>query len=136
MSKVYVIQQPKPRAADNWIPDLTPAAKFGAIHYIFSPSEAPHRDLLAAYKKIAEALEGFNIEEDYVCWCNFGDPAGLWLVIAYLYYHLGAANFLYWSRGRDSDGKISNRKGFYTAMRIDLNEFSRRFIAKGEEVGE
>ncbi len=119
--KVFIIQQSTPRASDGWTPNLEPATKFGALHFIFDASDKPHLDPPAAMKKAIGRLRDFDGERDYLCWSNFGDPAAMWSVVMLLAgTGTDTIRFLYWSRGKGSDGRMSNQNGFYFPVEISI----------------
>ena len=119
-STVYVIQQPRPRATDGWVPNLEPATKYGAIKFIFDAEDKPHLDPTAALRKAMTRLKEFDSEKDFLCWTNFGDPASMWLTIMML---AGTGHnsltFLYWSRGKGKHG-MSNENGFYFPVELSI----------------
>ena len=117
---VYVIQQANPR---HWTPDLAPAAKFGAVHFIFDADERPYASTFEAMDKIADRLQDFDPATDYICWSNAGDPAGMWLIMAYLGRHHPCFRVLYWSRGKGRDGNMTNENGYYFPIEIDQLPF-------------
>lgn len=121
--KVFVIQKAKPRASDGWMPNLEPANKFGAIHFIFDADDRPHLDPSTCLKKAAVALSSFNPETDYLCWSMAGDPASMWLVIMILAgTGANSLQFLYWSRGKSEEGRLTNENGFYFPITLSISK--------------
>ena len=119
--KVFVIQKAKPRASDGWMPNLEPATKYGAIHFIFDADDRPHLDPSTCLKKATFALRGFDPAQDYLCWSMSGDPASMWLVIMILAgTGANSLNFLYWSRGKSEDGRMTNENGYYFPITLSI----------------
>ena len=119
-SVVYAIQQPRPK--EGWTPNLQPATDFGRIEFIFDQGDRIYADPKAALKKARARLADFDPLTDYLLWPNFGDPAGQYLVCAYLT-SLGynALRWLYWSRGR-IEGRASNENGYYVPITLDVSK--------------
>jgi hypothetical protein len=120
MEKVFIIQHPKPRAKDGWQPDLSPAANYGQLRFVFDADDKIYADPATAMKKAVERLKEFDAETDFLCWTNFADPAGLWLVIQLL--AAGGCKklrYLYWSRGKRAGG-MTNDAGYYFPVEIDV----------------
>lgn len=117
---VYVIQRPRPKPGDGWMPDFSTAQPYGRLEFIFEPSDRIYADPREALKKAAARLNKFNPEHDLLLFTIFGDPAASWLVIQ----HLTALGFkklkyLYWSKGA-KDGVVQG-KGFYYPVEIDVS---------------
>lgn len=120
-STVFVIQQPRPKTGEKWVPNLQPATQFGKLEFIFEASDRIYADPTEGRKKAAARLADFDSDRDYLLWTNFGDPAALWLVIMLL--TLGGhkrLRFLYWSRGRATTGGMSTENGFYFPVDLDF----------------
>jgi hypothetical protein len=118
-SRVFIVQQPRPKSDTGWVPNFETATQYGALHFIFDQGDRAYADPEAARCKAVARLADFNPEQDYLLWASFGDPACLWLVIMMLACRgYSKLRFLYWSRGR-KDGVMSNEAGYY--FPIELN---------------
>jgi hypothetical protein len=119
MSRVFITQQPKPNAV-NWVPNLSPAAQFGAFNYIFGPDDKPWLHTDWALDHAAGILREFNQEEDYILWPNTGDPAGVWAVMLVLArMNINKIRVLCWER-KLKDGVRSKSEGFYSPITFQL----------------
>lgn len=78
---VWVAQEPTPRMGTGWVPDLSPAERFGHISFVFDAGEKPWTDPCAAISKIHARMMGFNPSHDFILWAQSGDPASFWLII-------------------------------------------------------
>lgn len=77
---VFIVQKPKPPGGVNPnVYDVSPAAEYGNIVFIFDAYENPSSNPFESLKKIRLALENFNSDTDYVISAG-GDPYGLLLV--------------------------------------------------------
>lgn len=110
-SVVYVIQRPKPRKGDSWVPDLSKATQYGRLEFIFSAEDVIFREPEKAIAKLTQKLDlNFRPEKDYLLWCNFGDPAASWLVPFFLgRYGIRSLRYLYWDQA-----------GFYHPVEFNL----------------
>lgn len=100
MPNVYIVNEPDetrvPPGRQSW--DISPAAHFGDIVYVFPASaEPPVRNreyaMARAHEVLSEAEPG-----DYIVWAG-GDPFGMVLVAAILAdYTEGQFNYLMWDR--------------------------------------
>lgn len=116
MAKVYIIQRPIPNNA-GWTPDLQPASQYGAIEFIFDSEDRVYADPVAAKRKLLSKLRDFNSEEDYLCWCNAGDPASLWLTIQVLSSNgHKKLQYLYWRKARKGS---EHTGGHYIPITLD-----------------
>lgn len=114
MSKVFVLQEPVPRKSTGWVPDLSPAKKFGELVYVFRSGQSISDDLAAARSRIKEAFADFNVTQDYILWVS-GDPIVPLLVSSYLSDRFDAVRILQWQRLDRSVGT-----GFYTEVFVEL----------------
>ena len=115
MARVFVTQQPR-RNSQGWQPNLSPAAQFGAIHYVFEAGEQPFSNTGWAMVHAAKVLRDFNPEEDYVLWPNTGDPAAAWAVMIVLALRgLSKIKTLYWER-KLVGNRRDTRSGFYSPV--------------------
>ena len=117
---VYVTQQPTPNRR-NWQPDLSPAAEYGKIKYIFQGGEQPFTNPANAISVARKELRDFNPETDFICWPNSGDPASLYATIMCLV-DKGhkEITFLYWNRNRDANGQPLPDRGYYAPVKMSL----------------
>jgi hypothetical protein len=115
---VYVTQQPIPNR-HNWIPDLSPAAKYGAIKYVFPSDCQIFQNTIKAVEIARDVLANFNPKEDFICWPTCGDPASLYIILMILG-KFGHDNltYLYWNRERNEDGSPRRDKGNYLPLTI------------------
>lgn len=121
-SFVYVTQRPVPNGR-GWCPNLSPAAKYGALQYIFEADERPYTDPNEALRCAEESLRDFDPELDYVLWPNTGDPIAAWAVII----TLARRGFLqiktlYWERKLEG-GVRSSSEGFYSPIVFRLDNY-------------
>jgi hypothetical protein len=120
-SRVFVTQQPKPNGR-NWTPNLTPAAQYGGIHYVFSANAKPFCDADMALKIAERVLTDFNPARDFVLWPNTGDPIAAWAVmIALARKGLDKIRILNWER-KLVNGSRSSSEGFYTPITFTLTQ--------------
>lgn len=120
MGTVYVTQQPKPNRL-GWTPNLSGAAEFGKLAYVFSGSDTPYCDPERAMDEARHALHSFDPDEDYVLWPNSGDPASIWVVLMTLSrFPINKIRFLYWER-KMTGGVRSRTDGFYSPVSIPFN---------------
>ena len=118
---VFVTQKPIPNNV-GWKPDLSPAAEYGAIKFVFNSHERvfahPQKYTKVARKQLAD----FNQDEDYICWPNSGDPSTLYIIhmVLWKYHDIDQINYLYWNRKRDDEGNIIKGKGFYHPLTIEV----------------
>lgn len=82
--RVFVTQRPVPHPVHGWMPDLTTAGMYGALEYVFEPSEKVHHLPGPAFRKASEVLAGFRFDKDFVLWPNTGNPISVYLVLAAL----------------------------------------------------
>lgn len=116
-SRVYIIQRPRPKQ-DGWTPDLTPAAQYGAIDFIFEAGDRPGLDVRHAAKIAAERLEYFDPDQDYLLWPNFADFAALHIVTMLLVASgCKMLKFLQFEKRRDGNGSC------YIPLEIDLTDY-------------
>jgi hypothetical protein len=122
MSRVYVIQQPRPDKR-GWEPDLSSASDFGAIHFIFDSADRPSTDVAWAERKARHKLQEFDPAADYILWPGIGDPLAVSIVMKVLFTSGSEItgvniNMLIWNRKLSSDGARLLRSGFYTPVTI------------------
>ena len=122
--RVFIIQQPKPKI-DGWVPSFDTAAKYGGLHFVFEQSDRAHLDPSLAIRKVSEALDDFNPDQDYLLPTIFGDPATTWVSICWLVPLLldkgfKFLTFLYWNRGKGEEG-MTNANGYYSPCKIPLD---------------
>lgn len=118
MSRVFVTQQPTPNNK-NWTPNLEPALRYGAIHFVFDGGDKPYTDTEAAIEQAHAALKNFDPEEDYILWPSSGDPAATWAVMLVISRLAAKVRVLYWERSL-RDGVRSSSEGFYTPLTFKL----------------
>lgn len=118
---VYITQHPRPKG-DGWVPDFSKAQPYGRLEYVFEVSDRAYADPAAALRKAMTRLKDFNPDKDCLLWCNFGDPATLFLIIMILVARgFKTLKFLYWSRGRIGD-VMSNDCGYYAPIILDVSK--------------
>jgi hypothetical protein len=119
-SRVFVTQQPRPNK-QGWTPNLTPATKYGAIHYVFAGGDRPYSDPDGAIFQATEALADFDPRKDYLLWPNTGDPAAMIAVMSVLARKgISSIKFLNWERKLSRQGERNIRQGFYTPILFNL----------------
>jgi len=113
---VYVSQEPTPNRHD-WVPNLEPATKYGALRFIFNGDEQPYMFPKRSLAHAVDILRGFDQKTDHLLWPNTGDPTAMWCAILALNV-LGfkRISFLYWNKPR------GNRQGYYAPIEFDLKE--------------
>lgn len=120
-STVFIVQRPRPRAKDGWMPNLQPATEYGKLEFIFASEDRAYASPKEARAKASARLHSFDPSTDFICWTNFGDPACMWIVIMLLVAKgHRTLRFLYWSRGI-KDGQMSNDNGYYAPIELDVN---------------
>jgi hypothetical protein len=116
---VYVAQQPTPKLGTGWIPDLSPANKFGKVEFVFDAPDKPWVDTQNAIAKILVRTKEFDADTDFLLWPQSGDPASFWLMIQTLtargFHRL---RFLYYQR-----------EGFYIPILGDVSQVAECIIA-------
>lgn len=117
---VFVTQQPTPNKF-NWVPDLTPAAEYGKIEYVFEGGEAIYSNPVNSMKKAKFRLENFNPSLDYLLYPGTGDPAAFAVcIMAILDKGYDTLPLLYWDRIRDDNGSRDSKKGIYVPINFTL----------------
>ena len=120
---VYIPQQPMPNKRTGWTPDLSSAAEYGKIEYVFAGGERVYALPGPSLFKAKKILRDFNPEEDYILWPGVGDPAALYATLLALMSHDPASiRFLYWDRKRDSNGQRDRNSGFYVPCNFMIKE--------------
>ena len=124
---VYVTQQPTPNRK-GWQPDLSPAAQYGAIKYVFDADTPVSSNPNIAQELAVERLLDFNPDTDYICYPNSGDPTSYAMVSGTLAW-LGYEQFtvLAWNRDRDAQGNPRRDRGYYTPVTIHNSQNNRRY---------
>ena len=120
---VFVVQQPRPNK-NNWVPDLSSAAEYGPLEYVFDSHEKvfalPGPSLFKAAKLMRDK---FNFEKDYILWPSAGDPmAFAALMLAFKDLNIDYIHFLIWDRKRDATGQRDPRNGFYVPVKFVLKK--------------
>jgi len=119
---VYVIQPP-PKNRHGWSPDLSSAAEYGEIQFVFDDRDRvyalPGPSLFKA-RKIAAV---FDCDKDYILWPNIGDPMALaCFLLAMKDKDMPHCNFLYWNRKRNEDGTRDSHSGYYVPVKFNLKD--------------
>jgi hypothetical protein len=118
MGRVFITQQPTPNKS-NWTPNLEPALRYGAIHFVFGGGDRPYTDPDGAFEHATETLKDFDPNEDYLLWPSAGDPAATWAVMLAISRIASKVRVLYWERSI-KDGIRSTTEGFYTPLTFNL----------------
>lgn len=118
MSRVFITQQPVPNR-NNWTPNLEPAIKYGAIHYVFAGGDRPYTDPDGAIEHATKELKDFDPDKDYILWPSTGDPAATWAVMLAIARIVSKVRVLYWERSL-VNGVRSTTDGFYTPITFNL----------------
>lgn len=118
---VFVTQQPAPNKR-GWTPDLTPAAQYGQIEYVFEGGEAVYANPQRSMQQAKARLKDFNPALDFVLYPGTGDPAAAYATIMAIN-SMGITDitYLYWDRIRDENGQRSN-KGVYVPVKFSLDD--------------
>ena len=115
---VFITQRPVPRKDSNWLPDISSAAQYGKIEYVFEANLPLYTSPDKSLKEAQRILQNFDPEQDYLLWPNSGDPSSMWtciMAITVLGFH--RINFLYWNR-KLVDGQRNG--GFYAPVSYNL----------------
>lgn len=121
--RVFITQQPRANK-QGWVPNLTPASKYGALHFVFTGSDKPSQDPDGAIFQAGEALADFNPKKDYLLWPNSGDPAAIMAVMIVLArMDITRICFLNWER-KLVKGQRDQRQGFYAPVTFTLPSLS------------
>jgi hypothetical protein len=105
------------------MPDLSSAASYGKLDYIFNGGEKVFALPGPSRFKARKKLEGFNPEEDYILWPGVGDPIAYAIVIDILAsMDVDFYSLLNWDRKRSPDGTRESGQGFYVPIRIIRKE--------------
>ena len=117
---VFVSQRPIPNS-NGWVPDLSPAKKFGELKYVFEPDDKLFENSTSPdiTKKLTEKFFVFDESEDFLLCPIFVDPVANWLCITHLCSAFGCykINFLYWNRSIKK-GVRNKERGFYKPVEI------------------
>lgn len=131
----YCIQEPSPHrdvATGVMVPrDLSSAARYGRLEFLFNQEEKPSLTPGPAYFKLHKKLREFRPEKDYIFHAG-GDTLACGLVFAALA-DLGAEriSWLRWERERGLDGERIKGAGFYVPVSVKIKFYTKE---KGEEV--
>ena len=120
---VFITKQPVPDSK-GWVPDLTPALKYGAIKFVFSGSEKvyalPGPSLHKARRLL---LKEFDHTRDFLLHPNTQDQVSLiCCMTAILELRPEYVNLLYFDRIRQEDGSRNRRLGTYYPIKLELRK--------------
>lgn len=102
---VFFFQQPVPNS-HGWIPDLSPAAPYGELQFIFGIDEHPSKTPASLQLEAEERLKDFDPQRDYLCWCNSGDIFSIYIVIGILASKgIKKVQALSWNKARSHEDK-------------------------------
>jgi hypothetical protein len=113
---VYVIQMPRPRKSDGWVPSFEAAAAHGRLEFVFDMEDQIFREPKAMMLKARKRLANFRPSMDFLVWSHFADPAAAWLVTFLLAQTATELRYLYWSKNRHEP----NAPGYYYPVTISL----------------
>lgn len=113
MATVYVPQFP-PRNSRNWVPDLTPAAEFGNLKYIFEADELFVGRPTTLLARAINELKNFNSKEDYIVWPPSSPLSLVTVVMALCHNNVWEINVLQWDRIRGTE------RGIYVPVRLSI----------------
>ncbi len=118
---VYIAHSPR-LSDEGKAPDLSSAARFGAIVSLLERGEHPGLNPEYASRRLKERLEKFDPEKDHILWV-MGDPLSLMLITAELIAR-GVTSFSWLRSSRKLDAN-KNRTGEiqYFPTRVDLSRF-------------
>ncbi len=119
---VYIPQQPLPTRT-GWMPDLSPATKYGELKFVFGGGEVVYTNPAKAIKIARQKLKDFNPDRDFICWPSSGDPASIYItvqVLSAMGYH--KLTYLCWNRRRDKNGNVIKASGYYCPIEINAGE--------------
>lgn len=120
---VFVTKRPVPDGK-GWLPDLTPAQKYGPLEFVFEGHEhvfaLPQPSLHKARRLLGKK---FRPEEDYLLHPNSMDQMALTICLAAVMdLRPESIQLLYWDRIRQEDGTRSRRTGLYYPIKIELRK--------------
>lgn len=121
---VYIVQRPT-RNSSGWEPDLSTAAEYGALEYVFEANEKVYALPGPSLRKAKKILEKFDHENDHILWPNIGDPMAFaaWMLAlgqTMIERQIPFVSFLQWNRKRNEDGTRDPRIGFYVPCKFVL----------------
>lgn len=120
---VWVTKQPLPDSK-GWLPDLSPALKFGALRYVFMGTEKvfalPAPSLHKARRIL---LKEFVVGQDYLLHPNAQDQMALICCLTAIQdLRPEFINILYFDRIRQEDGSRNRRLGAYYPIRFEMRK--------------
>lgn len=120
MSRVFVINQPRPRGGVQPY-DLSSAMQYGDLIFVFRADQStPSADPEWATRHAREILRDVT-PNDFLIWAG-GDPMGAVVASAIFADNTdGRVNYLKWERERTSGGERTGR-GYYIAVPVDVFE--------------
>lgn len=123
---IHVICQPIPRVDGGWIPNYSSADKYGKISYVFTSEDRPYAAPDASLVHARQVLKDFHAGRDFLLWSG-GDPIALMIVTAALIANgVGAAQMLYWTKGKAPGGeRLEQKHGYYHPIRVTLGDYAR-----------
>jgi hypothetical protein len=120
MSRVYVMQ------ATRFQADVSPAARYGDIHFVLSPGDRTSSTPELSLKKLVTQLQDFDPEKDYIVWSG-GDPLSA-ILTGVVLSELGIRTFRFLrfekNRGKDNGNGAS---GYYVPIEVDFSDSSGVF---------
>ncbi len=118
---VYIAHAPR-LSDEGTFPDLSDAARYGAIVSLLERGESPGLNPQYAKRRLRERLSNFDPENDHILWVH-GDPLAL-MLIAFELLARGVPSFswLRYSRKLDENKKRTG-EAQYIPTRIDLKTF-------------
>ena len=81
---VFVTQEPRPSLKHNWMPDLSSAAMYGPIQYVFTGEDRLRYLPGPAWTKAKEVMSKFRFDIDYFLWPKDTDHLALYFCLVAL----------------------------------------------------
>lgn len=119
---VFVPQNPLPNPR-GFVPDLSSAAQYGPLEFVFTDNERVHALPTPSINKARRVLKNFDADNDFILWPGSCDPSA-WaaMILALGELGLDRVRLLQWSRKRDPNGVREYGAGFYVPITFNLKE--------------
>jgi hypothetical protein len=119
VQKVYVVNRPV-RNKFGWTPDLSDAARYGALEVVFEASDQPQFVPAPSIRKAREIMKDFS-PEDYLLWPGGGDPIAVMICCMIASEKSPTVRVLRWERNME-EGERDRRKGWYMPVALELRK--------------
>jgi len=119
MPKVYVVQRPV-KNKFGWVPDLTDAARYGALEVVFEQNDRPQFLPGPSIAKARRIMKDFG-PDDYLLWPEGGDPIAVMIACMIAGESSPVVRVLRWERNME-EGERDRRKGWYMPVALELRK--------------